>query len=140
MPDVAGWIAYAAARGDTVADDASSATALVRAVDHIAYHYLNRLLPGLDAATLVVVDPATYEAAKLELATPGFFNTIFTPDQQATIVDAGGVKFAQVAGMKAGFEGATPTSTLIAAMFDPYVVDSDGPYVMFAARGKTVRR
>jgi len=140
MPDVAGWIAYAAARGDTVADDASSATALVRAVDHIAYHYLNRLLPGLDAATLVVVDPATYEAAKLELATPGFFNQSFTPDQQATLSDAGGVKFTQIPGMKAGFEAATPTSTLIAAMFEPYVVDRDGPYFGFATRGKTVRR
>ena len=137
---VTGWITYAGARGDTVADDAASASALVRAIDHIAYRYLNRLLPGVDATTLAVVDPATYEAAKLELATPGFFLTTYSPDQQKTLTGVGDIKWTPVAGGKGGFESATPVSTIIAAMFDPYVTDRDGPYFDFATIGKTAAR
>ena len=137
---VAGWITYASARGDTVADDAASASALVRATDHIKYTYLNRLLPGLDATTLAVVDPATYEAAKLELATPGFFTVTFSPDQQKTLTGVGDIKWTPVAGGKGGFESATPVSTIIAAMFDPYVTDRDGPYFDFATIGRTAAR
>ena len=137
---VTDWITYASARGDTVVDNAASAAALVRATDHIAYRYLNRLLPGLDATTLVVVDPATYEAAKRELATPGFFSVTYSPDQQKTLTGVGDIKWTPVAGGKGGFESATPVSTIIAAMFDPYVTDRDGPYFEFATLGRTVAR
>ena len=64
---VEGWIVYAAARGDTVVDDADSAAALVRGSDYVARLYLNRLT---SSAPEPVVDEATYEAAKLEL---GFY-------------------------------------------------------------------
>ena len=137
---VADWIAYASARGDTVADNAASAAALVRATDHIAYRYLNRLLPGVDATTLAVVDPATYEAAKIELATPGFFTVTFSPDQQKTLTGVGDIKWTPVAGGKGGFESATPVSTIIAAMFDPYVTDRDGPYFGFTTLCRTAAR
>ena len=134
---VAGWIAYAAARGTTVTDNAASAAALVRAQDHIQHRYLNRLLPGLDAATLPVVDPATYEAAKLELATPGLFSAVYTPDQQKTLTRVGDISWTPLSGAKAGFEAATPTSTLIDAMFDPYVTDRQAPYFAFRTIGAT---
>ena len=135
---VAGWITYAADRGDTVADDAASAAALVRGMDHIAYRYLNRLLPGYDE-TLAVVEPATYEAAKIELATPGFFAKTFTPDQQKVLTGVGSIKWTPIGGDMGGFEAATPASTLIEAMFDPYVTDRRGPHFAFTALGVTAR-
>jgi len=135
---VAGWITYAADRGDTVADNAASAAALVRAKDHIAYRYLNRLLPGYDD-TLAVVDPGTYEAAKLELATPGLFAGTFTPDQRKVLTGVGSVRWTVVSGGKGGFQDASATSVLIEAMFDPYVTDRRGPHFGFTAVGKTVR-
>lgn len=135
---VAGWIAYAALRGDTVADDADSATALVRAQDYIQHRYLNRLLPGLDAGSLEVADPATYEAAKLELATPGFWNKTFSSDQQKVLTEVKGIKWT-VRGDASGTEGATPTSTLIDAMFAPFVTNREGPSFGFLAVGRTSR-
>lgn len=134
---VAAWITYAGLRGDTVANDADSEAALVRAQDYIAHRYLNRLLPGLDADTLAVVEPATYEAAKLERATPGFFTKTFTPDQQKVLTEVKGIKWTPVTGGKGGFEDATPVSTLIEAMFDPYVTDRRGPFYGFMTVGKT---
>lgn len=121
---VSGWIDYAAARGDTVVDDAASAAALVRATDHITYTYVAHFLPGYDD-TLEVVEYAIYEAAKLELATPGFFSKTFTPDQQKVLTEVKGIKWA-VRGDASGAEGATPTSTKIEAMLDPYMASDVG--------------
>jgi hypothetical protein len=134
---VAAWITYAAAGGDAVSDDADSAAALVRAQRHIAHHYLNRLLPGVDATTLAVVDDATYEIAKLELATPGFFNKVYTPAEQKVLTEVKGIRWTPVAGGKGGFQDATPVSTLVDAMFDPYVTDRRGPFFGFMTVGKT---
>ena len=134
--NVTDWIAYASARGDTVADDSASAAALVRATDYIAYNYLNRLLPGYDS-TLAVVEPATYIAAKLELATPGFFNKTFSPDQQKVLTAVDGVKWTPIAGSKGGFSGAMPVCTFIEAMFEPYVTDREGANFSFMTIGKT---
>lgn len=121
---VANWITYAAARGDTVADDAASAAALVRATDYIFHNYVTRFAAGYDA-TSDYVDEATYEAAKLELATPGFWTKTFTPDQQKTLVAVGEVKW-QVRGDATGTVAATPVSTKIEAMLRPYLVTYAG--------------
>lgn len=121
---VAAWITYAAARGDTVADDAASAAALVRAQDYIAYHYVNRF-----GSTVVVddavLDAATYEAAKLEMATPGFWSKTFTPDQQKVLTEVKGIKWA-VRGDASGTDAATPVSTKIEGMLRPYMVTVAG--------------
>lgn len=128
---VTGWIAYALARGDVVEDDADTAAALVRAQDYIKYRYVARLLPGYDE-TLAVVEPATYEAAKLELATPGFWSKTYTPDERKVLTGVEGIKWTVIGGGKGGFQDASPTSSLIEAMFDPYIYDSRGPH--FALR------
>lgn len=121
---VAAWITYASARGDTVTDDAASAAALVRAQDYIAHHYVNRF-----GSTVVVdngiLDAATYEAAKLELATPGFWSKTFTPDQQKVLTEVKGIKWT-VRGDASGTDAATPVSTKIEGMLRPYMVTVAG--------------
>ena len=121
-----GWIAYAAARGDTVANDAAAAAALVRAQDYVTYHYASRFAAGFDAESPNVA-PATYEAAKLELATPGFFSRTFTPDQQRVLTAVGDIRWT-VRGDASGPDAATPVSTKIEAMLRPYL--SRGPSVL----------
>lgn len=133
---LAGWRAYALARGNEAPTDATdevAGAALQRASDHIRYRYVANLLPGYDE-TLDVVEPATYEAANLELATPGFFTKTYTPDQQKVLTQASDVKWTVVGGGSSTY-GAGPTSTLINAMFEPYILDRDAPSFAFAAIG-----
>lgn len=120
------WIAYAALRGDTVADDAASAAALVRAQDYLAHHYLNRVTVTPDEA---VLDAATYEAAKLELATPGFFSKTYTPAEQKVLVQVDGIKW-ETKGDASGSDAATPVSTKIEAMMRPYMAPCFGAMVV----------
>lgn len=124
---VAGWIAYAAERGDTVADDAASAAALVRAQDYILHNYVTRFASGYDVDS-DYVDEATYEAAKLELATPGFFSKTYTPDQQKVLTEVSGIKWT-VRGEVSGTDAATPVSTKIEAMLRPYMITVAGVLV-----------
>lgn len=136
---VAGWITYAAARGDTVADNADSAAALQRAMDYIAYHYVARLRAGIDPDTLAVVDPATYEAAKLELATPGFWTKTYTASEKKVLTEVKGIKWMLVGGSDAmGWEGSTPVSSLIEAMFAPYIIDDRDPQAFIRSIGSAV--
>lgn len=131
-----GWRAYAAARGNqapTVAADDVAGAALVRASDHIRYAYVARLLPGYDES-LAVVEPATYEAANLELATPGFFSKVFTPGEQKVLTQAGDIKWT-VVGDASKPGAATPVSTLIEAMFAPYLLDATAPGFMLMSIG-----
>jgi hypothetical protein len=121
---LAGWRAYATARGDTAptaADDAVATAALVRASDHILHFWVRQFISGDE--TSPYVEEATYEAANFELATPGFFTTSFTPAQQKVLTEVKGIKWT----VKAGAEGAdawanaTPMVTKIAAMLDEYM-------------------
>lgn len=128
------WIAYAAARGQTVADDAASAAALVRGADHIKYRYVARLNAPYDD-TLEVVEPATYEAAWLELQTPGFFSTSYTPAQQKVLTEVKGIKWTVAGNTKGGWQDAMPESTLIAAMFEPYITDEREPQAWMRSLG-----
>lgn len=125
---VAGWITYAAARGDTVADDADSAAALVRAQDYIAYHYVNRFGSAVEVDD-DILDAATYEAANLELATPGFWSKTYTPDQQKVLTKVDAIQWT-VRGDASGTDGATPVSTKIDAMLRPYMVTLAGAYTV----------
>lgn len=127
---VAGWITYAADRGTTVADDADSAAALVRAQDHILYNYITRFMTGYDADS-DYVDEATYEAAALELATPGFFSKTYTPDQRKVLTEVKGIKWQPVEGtVGGGADSATPVSTRIEAMLRPYIDRTPGALVV----------
>jgi hypothetical protein len=133
---LAGWRAYALARGNnapTSATDDVAEAALVRASDHIQYRYVANLLTGYDE-TLSVVEPATYEAANLELATPGFFSKTYTPSEQKVLTQVGSLKWTVIGDGSSSY-GAQPVSTLIDAMFAPYVFDRDEPGYMLMAVG-----
>lgn len=133
---LAGWRAYALARGDsapTNALDPAAQAALLRASDHIRYRYVANLLPGLDG-TLEIVEPATYVAASLELATPGFFSRTYTPGEQKVLTEVKGIKWTVVGDASKSF-AAAPTSTLIDAMFAPFIIDRDASGFMLRAVG-----
>lgn len=133
---LAEWRAYALARGNnapTVANDTVAGAALTRASDHILYRYVANLLPGYDD-TLAVVEPATYEAANLELATPGFFSKTFTPGEQKVLTEVRGIKWTVVGDASKSYS-ASPTSTLVDAMFAPYISDRDAPSFMLRSVG-----
>ena len=123
---VANWIAYAQARGDSVEAGVASEAALVRAQDYIAHHYLNRTARTVPEE---VQDNATYEAAKLELATPGFFSKTYTPDQQKVLTKVDGIEWT-VRGEASGAEAATPVSTKIEGMMYPYIGHKTGIMVI----------
>jgi hypothetical protein len=119
---LAGWIAYAALRGLTVVDEPASAQALVRGEDYIRFNYIAKFLPGYDD-TSPNVDEATYEAAALELAAPGFWTTTFTPSQQKVLTGVGDIKWTVIGSTDSNdaWANASPTSTKIAAMLAPYM-------------------
>lgn len=119
---VAGWIEYAAARGLTVADDAASMQALVRGSDYVQFNYVSQFLPGYDATSPNVVE-AAYEAAALELETPGFWTKTFTPAQQKVLTEVKGIKWTVAGGSDSqnAWANASPTSTKIAAMLWAYM-------------------
>ncbi len=130
-PTVAELIAYAADLGTTIADDDATAEGLVRAEDYIEYYYLNRLVIS---APDELVENAIYEAAILEIATPGFFTKTFTASEQTALTEVKGIKWTLV-GDASGAEAATPVSTKIEAMFYPYMQTRGGPYTMLLTLG-----
>ena len=119
LGDVAGWRAYAAARGNMAPSDAQTVdaeAALTRAGDFIAFHYVaNFIRPAPD--DLVV--SAAYEAAALELATPGLFRKTFTPGEARVLTGVKGITW-QVVGDASKDGAMMPTSTIIEAMLGPF--------------------
>ncbi len=145
---LAGWRAYATARGNnspTVAEDAVATAALVRGSDMIRLRYVANLLPGYDASftpagfDLPLVEEAAYIAASLELATPGFFSKTYTAAEQKVLTAVGSIKWT-VVGNAAGTYSAMPVSTLIDALFWPYITDpgAAGFMVMSIGPGASV--
>jgi len=122
-----GWVAYANAAGDVVANDAQSAAALVRAGRYIQREFLDsREYSGIPET---IADEATYEAAILELEAPGFWTRTFTPDQQKVLTKADTLQWT-VIGNASGAMGATPVSTAIDAMMRPYRAYVFGAYTV----------
>lgn len=117
---LANWITYAAARGLIVANVAASQEALQRAQDFILYRYVANLRAPYDE-TLAVIEPATYEAARLELATPMIFSSTFTPAAQKVLTELEGMKWTVVGKADTPYANA-PTTPLIDAMFLPYLI------------------
>lgn len=131
-----GWRAYATARGDnapTAASDVDATAALTRASDMIQYRYVANLLPGYDE-TLPVVESATYVAASFELATPNLFSTTYTADERKVLTGVDTIRWTVIGNGKGAF-GSMATSTLIDAMFFPYIASRDGPFFGLKAIG-----
>jgi hypothetical protein len=140
---LAGWRAYAAARGDsapTDAQDAVATAALVRGSDMIRVRYVANLLPGYDAtftppgSDLPLVEEAAYIAASIELTKPGFFAKTYTAAEQKVLTEVKGIKWT-VTGEASGTYAAMPVSTLIEALFEPYITDRDAAGFMLQAVG-----
>lgn len=141
-----GWRAYALARGDsapTDATDASATAALVRGSDMIRLRYVANLLPGYGVDftpagfDLPLVEEAAYIAASLELATPGFFSKTYTAAEQKVLTEVKGIKWT-VTGDSSATYSAMPVSTLIEAMFEPYIIDRDAAGFMLQSIGGPV--
>lgn len=128
---ISDWRAYATARGFSAPGDASdtlATAALIRASDYIKYTYVQHFTSGYDD-TLEVVEFAAYEAALLELETPGFFTASFTPAEQKVLTEVKGIKWTVVGGAE-GAEGATPVSTKVDAMLAHMVGKNRGIGIM----------
>lgn len=138
-----GWRAYAAARGDnapTEASDTVATAALVRGSDMIRLRYVPNLLPGYGVdftppgSDLPLVEEASYIAASLELETPGFFSKTWTAAEQKVLTEVKGIKWT-VTGNASGTYAAMPVSTLIDALFWPYISDPDDDQFFFRSIG-----
>ena len=123
-----GWLAYADAAGDVVANDAQSAAALVRAGRYIQRTFL----ASREYADIPddIAEQATYEAASLELATPGFWTKTFTPDQQKVLTEVKGIKWTVRESGMTGASAATPVSTAVDALMRPYRYIPFGAYTV----------
>lgn len=128
---VSGLIAYAAERGTVIVDSAATAAALVRASDYIEYSYL---LGSTCTAASPNVESATYEAAMLEVLTPGFWSKTFTASDQKVLTKVGQIQWT-VTGDASKSGSATPRSTKIDAMLRQCIgsgfdTRSYGPFVV----------
>lgn len=143
---IEGWRAYATARGNSApsgAVDVDATAALTRASDYVRLRYAANLLSGYDAETfapaghsLPLTEEAAYIAASLELETPDFFTTTFTPDQRKVLTGASKIKWTPI-GEGSQKYGAMPVSTQIDALFEPYIIDRNASEFMFSVVGKT---
>lgn len=133
---LAGFRAYALARGDnapTEASDELAGAALVRGSDMVRLRYAANLC-GYDIASipagsdLPIVEEATYIAASLELATPGFFSKTYTGAESKVLTEVKGIKWT-VVGKTDGAYAYMPSSSLIDALFAPYLAGC-GPAIM----------
>lgn len=127
---IADWRTWATARGDsapTDATDGDATAALQRASDYIKYNYVVHFISGYDE-TSDGVEEATYIAAGLELATPNFFTTNFTPTQQKVLTAVGAIKWTPVTEKSGNSDVpmSAPRSTMIDAMLNRYVGNDIG--------------
>lgn len=140
-----GWRAYALARGNsapTAAEDALATAALMRGSDYIRFRYVANLLPGYDTtftplgSDLPLVEEAAYIAASIELTTAGFFSKTYTESESKVLTGVGSIKWT-VTGNASGTYAYLPTSSLIDAMFYPYVTDRDADGFMLMSIGRS---
>lgn len=134
---LAGWRAWALARGDdapTVATDADASAALLRGQDYIQWTYINRFVAGCTIPDETLAE-AEYIAASAELATAGFWSKIFTPGQQKVLTGVGDLRWTPVmGGVFDQSDLARPVSTQIEAMLGK-CMPSTRPGVMIKAVG-----
>ena len=77
---------------------------------------------------LPIVEEAAYIAASLELATPEFFSRTFTAAESKVLVEVKSIKW-QVVGKTEGAYAYMPSSSLIDALFGPYLCRG-GPAIL----------
>lgn len=115
--NIADWRAYALARGDsapTAASDGDATASLQRASDYIRTRYVIR--NGLEADDPNVIE-ATYIAASLDLANPGFWQKTYTPAQAKVLTKVDAIQWTVTdTGMK-GSDAQLPVSPAIEALF-----------------------
>lgn len=124
---VSGADTYHAARGNAAwaAGGATpKAAALVRATDYIRTTYVRRFSSAYDE-TAADVEPATYEAALRELATPGFFTKSYTEADRKVLTEVKGIKWTLTGSVRDG-RSMAPTVTLIDNLLWPYMMRSYG--------------
>ena len=138
-----GFRAYATARGDNApaeAQDAVATAALVRGSDMIRLRYVPNFLPGYGidfvppGSDLPLVEEAAYIAASIEIKTPGFFSKTYTAAEQKVLTAVDSIKWT-VVGSATGVYASFPVSTLIDALFWPYITDPDAAGFMFRSVG-----
>lgn len=143
---LAGFQAYALARGNSAPTDATeqaATAALVRGSDMIRLRYVPNLLPGYGVDfqpaghDLPLVEEAAYIAAGIELAKPGFFSKTYTPSEQKVLTGVDSIRWTPI-GKADGVYASLPTSSVIDAMFEPYVTDRDASGFMFRSIGPGV--
>ena len=124
--DVTGADAYHSARGNSAWTGSSTikGQALTRAQDYIRTSYVARFAAGFDASA-TDVDSATYEAALMELVTPGVFSKTFTEAETKVLVGVGDLRW-QVTGNTKDARSFAPRSTKIEALLWPYMARTYG--------------
>ena len=141
---LAGFRAYAVARGNTApttASDADATAALVRATDYVRARYIANLVSPNAYDTvpsgyaLPFGEEGAYIAAAFEVATPGFFSKTYTPAQQKVLTKAGGVSWSVVGNGADMIYGSSPTSTQLDNYFRPYIYDRNKPSFAFLSVG-----
>lgn len=144
--DLSSFRAFATARGNSApanASDADATAALVRASDYIQARYISNfrsncsggdVAEGYDPLTLAEV--GAYIAASFELDTPNFFNQTYTPSQQKALTAAGSIKWTVVGDKANGTFAASPTLTLLEALYYNCVTDVDRAAAGFWSLGE----
>jgi hypothetical protein len=124
--DLAGANTYHADRGNSAwtGTDTVKSQALIRAQDYIRTSYVARFAAGFDA-TATDVDSATYEAALMELVTPGVFSKTYTEAETKVLVGLGDLRW-QVTGSTKDARSFAPRSSKIEALLWPYMARTYG--------------
>lgn len=121
---IAGWTAYATARGvNDPAITEADLPALVRGSDYVKYHYVANFRPAFDD-TLVEVEMAAYEAALVERATPGFFQRTYSPSDAKVLVAVDSLRWEKVTSSRTDDldnNQVTPVSTKVEMYLRPYM-------------------
>ena len=116
---LAGWRAYALARGDvtpTTSSDLDAGQALVRAQDYIRWTYVERFSTGCTLPDADLAE-AEYIAANAELAEAGYWTKVYTPSQQKVLTKVGDISWTPVDGKTLDqADMARPVSTAIEAI------------------------
>ena len=125
------WRTYATARGNGApasASDMLANAALVRAQDYIQFTYVQRFAEGYDS-TAANVEAAVYEAANLELASPGFFSKTYTEADRKVLTGLDSLSWTFV-GKVRDDRSYAPRSTKIEALLWPYIARTYGAVVV----------
>ena len=131
--DLTGWRAHAATLGDSAPTDATDAlagAALQRGANYIRSRYVARMAVGTDTTDARITE-AIYIASDQELASPWFWDTIYTPSQIKILTRADKFQWTPAAGGDAsGPDMQRPVSAAIEDILYPLMVPRIGTMVV----------